>query len=192
MSTLDLPIDKASFLSAQQECDSLKRVWNSYEKDLSTSHCGRAFKYEVIDNLLYRVCKTSKDPTEVGDKQLVVPKSYRSQVLKLAHEGLFSGNFSHRKTGGKLYKKFFWPGIGADVDRFCKSCEACQKFTPKGRVKPVSMSNMPLIPEPFSKVAIDLIGPIVPMSDRGHRYILTVIDCYYGPSIRPMSITERP
>ncbi|KAK3894098.1 hypothetical protein Pcinc_002117 [Petrolisthes cinctipes] len=71
MSTLDLPIDKASFLSAQQECDSLKRVWNSYEKDLSTSHRGRAAKYEVIDNLLYRICKTSKDPTEVGDKQHV-------------------------------------------------------------------------------------------------------------------------
>ncbi|KAK3878533.1 hypothetical protein Pcinc_016832 [Petrolisthes cinctipes] len=71
MSTLDLPIDKASFLSAQQECDSLKRVWNSYEKDLSTSHRCRAVKYEVIDNLLYRVCKTSKDPTEVGDKQHV-------------------------------------------------------------------------------------------------------------------------
>ncbi|KAK3877386.1 hypothetical protein Pcinc_000048 [Petrolisthes cinctipes] len=82
MSILDLPIDKASFLSAQQECDSLKPVWNSYEKDLSTFHGGRVVKYEVIDNLLYRVCKTCKDPTEVGDKQLVVPKSYRSQMLK--------------------------------------------------------------------------------------------------------------
>ncbi|KAK3866900.1 hypothetical protein Pcinc_027592 [Petrolisthes cinctipes] len=71
LSTLDLPIDKASFLSSQQECDSLKPVWNSYEKDLSTSHRGHAVKYEVIDNLLYRVCKTSKDPTEVGDKQHV-------------------------------------------------------------------------------------------------------------------------
>lgn len=177
MSALDLPVDKASFPRAQQECTSLKSAWNAYENDLPTSHRGRSVKYKVIDNLLYRVCEISKDPTEVGDKQLVVPKSYRPQVLELAHEGLFAGHFSHRKTAGKIYKKFFWPGIGADVERFCKSCEACQKFTHKGRVKPVPMSNMPLMSEPFSKFAIDLIGPIAPMSNRKHKYILTIIDC---------------
>ena len=35
---------------------------------------------------------------------------------------------------------------------------------------------MPLIDVPFQRVAVDLIGPIAPVSDRGSRYILTVVD----------------
>ena len=35
---------------------------------------------------------------------------------------------------------------------------------------------MLVIKEPFKRVAIDLVGPITPCSDRGHRYIVTVVD----------------
>ena len=35
---------------------------------------------------------------------------------------------------------------------------------------------MRLIDQPFKKVAIDLIGPIHPTSEEGHRYILTLVD----------------
>lgn len=92
--------------------------------------------------------------------------------MRLAREGRMSGHFSHRKTAGKVYKTLFWPGIGADIERFCKACEACQRFTYKGRVMPVPLSHMPLVSEPFSKIAIDIVGPISPKSGRGHRYIL--------------------
>lgn len=35
---------------------------------------------------------------------------------------------------------------------------------------------MPLINEPFKRVAVDLVGPIQPATDRGNRYILTLED----------------
>ena len=35
---------------------------------------------------------------------------------------------------------------------------------------------MPLIETPFTRVATDLIGPIHPPSERGHRFILTLVD----------------
>ena len=35
---------------------------------------------------------------------------------------------------------------------------------------------MPVIDTPFERVAIDLIGPIIPASDRGNRFVLTVVD----------------
>ena len=35
---------------------------------------------------------------------------------------------------------------------------------------------MPLIDEPFKRVAVDLIGPLHPVTDRGNRYILTLVD----------------
>ena len=39
----------------------------------------------------------------------------------------------------------------------------------------VPLGDMPIIGTPFEKVAIDLVGPLV-MSDRKHRWILTMID----------------
>ena len=35
---------------------------------------------------------------------------------------------------------------------------------------------MPLIDKPFKRVAIDLVGPIGPPSEDGHRYVLMLVD----------------
>lgn len=35
---------------------------------------------------------------------------------------------------------------------------------------------MPTVETPFQKVAIDIIGPITPMSSAGNKYILTMVD----------------
>ena len=35
---------------------------------------------------------------------------------------------------------------------------------------------MPLIMEPFKRMAIGLVGPFDPMSERGHRYSLMIVD----------------
>ena len=43
-------------------------------------------------------------------------------------------------------------------------------------MRKVPLGDMPVIEEPFHRVAIDLIGPIIPESERGNRYILTVVD----------------
>ena len=38
------------------------------------------------------------------------------------------------------------------------------------------LEHMPLIEEPFFRVAVDLIGPLHPPTDKGNRYILTLVD----------------
>jgi hypothetical protein len=46
---------------------------------------------------------------------------------------------------------------------------------------------MPILTEPFSRVSIDLVGPISPPSSEGHRYILTLIDFATGfPEALPL------
>ena len=39
---------------------------------------------------------------------------------------------------------------------------------------------MPLIDMPFRRVAVDLAGPISPPSEKGYRYIVTLVDCATG------------
>ena len=47
---------------------------------------------------------------------------------------------------------------------------------PRGSVPRAPLGDIPLIDKPFKKVAIDLVGPIAPTSDKAHRYILTLMD----------------
>ena len=40
----------------------------------------------------------------------------------------------------------------------------------------MSLQKIILVDMPFKRVAIDLIGPVSPPSEAGHRYILTLVD----------------
>ena len=108
--------------------------------------------------------------------QLVIPESFREKVLRLAHETLMSGHLGIKKRMDRVLTEFFWPGVCGDVSRFCKSCDICQRTIQKGRVTKVPLGKLPLIDTPFKRVAVDIVGPIEPRSERKSRYILTMID----------------
>ena len=109
-------------------------------------------------------------------KQIVVPEIYQKQVMKLAHESIVGGHLGVKKTVDRITSNFHWPGVVADVTRFCRSCDICQKTAPKGCACKLPLGEMPLMEEPFKRVAVDLVGPISPVSEKGNRYILTVVD----------------
>ena len=109
-------------------------------------------------------------------KQLLVPLIMRNEVLKLAHDSILAGHLGVRKMKQKFLNEFWWPGLDRDVRKYCRSCSVCQKTVPKGRVSTLPLGKMPIIDTPFSRIAIDLIGPIHPPSENGNRFILTVVD----------------
>ena len=108
--------------------------------------------------------------------QLVIPEGFHEKVLRFAHETLMSGHLGIKKTLDRVVSEFFWPGVCGDVARFCKSCDLCQRTIQKGRVTKVPLGKMPLIDTPFKSVAVDIVGPTEPRSDKKSRYILTMID----------------
>ena len=126
---------------------------------------------------LCRQLRDSENPEKgKGAKVLVVPRKYRGRIMKVAHESLVSGHLGINNTIHKIQTQFYWPGLTEDVARFCKSCDVCQKTIEKGRITKVPLGRMPIIEVPFQRVAIDLVGPLHPPTERGHRYILTVVD----------------
>ena len=168
-------ITKQNLIDGQSNCSTLAIIRNQVKNEAIVTVKNRSVRYEMVNDLIYRVCLQSKNEHEVGMKQLVVPMIFRNIILATAHDSSVAGHFSHRKTSEKIFHKFFWPGAGADIKRYCKSCHVCQKSTPKGKIKKAPLVSMPIISVPFSRVAIDLVGPLTP-SKRGHKYILTLID----------------
>ena len=108
--------------------------------------------------------------------QLVVPDSLTESVLIAAHDGIFGHHMGFISTFKKISRFFFWPGFHQWVKRYCCSCNVCQKTFPKDKVIPAPMQPAPVVSTPFLRVCIDLIGPIVPKSGRGHQWVLTLVD----------------
>ena len=105
----------------------------------------------------------------------MVLKSLRAKVMEVAHDSLFGGHLGVKKTEDRIQTNFLWPGLHNDVTSFCRSCDVCQKTVPRGSL-PRALGDIPLIDQPSKRVAIDLVRPIAPTSDKAHRYILTLMD----------------
>ena len=58
--------------------------------------------------------------------QIVVPKSYRQEILSMVHETPLSGQMGVNKTCQKILNHFYWPSLRKDAAEFCKSCHACE------------------------------------------------------------------
>ena len=165
----------SNFAKAQSEDPTLRKSFeNAKRVKPDTRNKSTIHWFEKCDETLYRFYKPSDKEDTM--KQLMVPTKYRPQILKLGHDCAMAGHLGVRKTLDRILVNFFWPGMFGDVRRYCRSCDICQRTVDKGTVTRAPVQNMPLECAPFEKVSIDLIGPIAPMSDRGHRYILTLVD----------------
>ena len=125
----------------------------------------------VKNGLLYRgAVAKGGEPIE----QLLVPKSYVTRVLYLAHSHQLGAHLGVQKTHDRITARFYWPGIKRAVEDFCRSCEVCQKTSPRP-IQRNPLIPLPIIETPFSRIAMDIVGPL-PKSARGHRYILVILD----------------
>ena len=170
-------IDIKQIRQGQQTDDSLKLVRDRLsEGEKKVSSKGDVVWYEQHNGLIYRIFQSPKVNNGQRCEQLVVPLKFRQHVLHLAHDSILAGHQGVRKTKVKVLEDFFWPGVQGDVTRYCRSCDVCQKTLPKGKVPKIPIGELPLIDTPFSRIAIDLIGPIHPPSESGNRFVLTMVD----------------
>ena len=79
-----------------------------------------------------------------------------------------------RKTIDRIMQRFYWPTLYRDVAAWCRTCEKCQKHSPIRNLR-APLVPLPVIEEPFTRIAMDVVGPL-PRSSSGHKYILVVCD----------------
>ena len=164
------------FRKLQRECPTLLACWDQFTADTDIEvRSGLTIRYVTVNDLLYREV-ISGPKNLIGSKILVIPEICRPLLLKISHDIPVAGHFSHRKTYQKIKEKFWWPGMTNDSFRFCRSCDKCQKTSAKGRTKNVPLEKVPIISTPFQRVAMDIVGPVNPISAEGYRYILTMVD----------------
>ena len=91
--------------------------------------------------------------------------------MKIAHDHM--GHLGYKKVLEIIQRQFLRPSNYKDVLGWCKQCDRCQK-TKKTNVPRAPLQQIPVIKEPFEKVAFDIVGPF-PRSKNGYKYVLSAI-----------------
>ena len=140
-----------------QSADS-KLLWHEWDRLL------------LQDGTLYR--KWTSVDTATDRLQVVLPREYRSDFIRLVHTGMTGGHFGRQKTEEQVQRRAYWPRWRSDVDWELKKCVNCAQYH---RSKPPRQT--PLHPfnagEPFEVLAVDVTGRH-PKSLLGNEYIITV------------------
>ena len=129
----------------------------------------KAYFYCSPGGLMYRCWKPKKsDNKEEEIHQLVIPQLYRFTIMANAHYHAMSGHLGVHKTRERILEQFYWPNIFKEVREFVASCQVCQ-LAARMPGRNVPMKTQPVLSETFTKVAMDIIGPMAP-SDSGKKY----------------------
>ncbi|KAL8605690.1 hypothetical protein ACOMHN_064775 [Nucella lapillus] len=168
----DLSLSTNQLISLQTQDETLQRFQKMADNGERMTAGKNSHSFKRENGVLFRSFKKS----DVQISQIVTPAAVRDKVLFAAHDGLLAGHCGVRKTRFRVQNRFWWPGIVRDVQMYCRSCDICQKCSAKGRTPDVPLEQMPRIDVPFSRVAVDIVGPFAPPSEEKHRYLLTVVD----------------
>ncbi|XP_061910302.1 uncharacterized protein LOC133654192 isoform X1 [Entelurus aequoreus] len=100
--------------------------------------------FTIIRDRLYRVGRD----TQTGEEhtQLLVPKRRLEMVFQAAHFNPMSGHMRYDKTLNRVMVHFYWPGLRADVRRWCQLVNPAGKPSghPKGAFAPNTANGCPV------------------------------------------------
>ena len=145
------------------------------DDDLMIQNCRKRNPDITVERngLWYHLWKPKQEPGKTVE-QLLIPKQYHHIICKLAHTIPMAGHLGRDKTTKRITKNFYWPSVFRDVAEYCQRCPECQK-TGKGSQHKVPLVPLPVIQEPFERIAMDIVGPL-PRSKKGNQYILVICD----------------
>jgi hypothetical protein len=166
-----------SKLIDEQEQDASLRYARSQvlsDKEIAKVPTGFYEKSGVLCRKWRPQCTPADECTQVWE-QVVVPVSFRQEVLSVSHEGPAAGHLGVKKTLDRVQRHYYWPKLKQDVVRFCKTCHTCQKVgKPNQGIPRAPLHPIPAFGEPFSRILIDCVGPL-PKTKSGMEYLLTMM-----------------
>ena len=129
-----------------------------------------AESFILLDSLLFKLVM-------IKDKEkalLAIPENCVDKIIELYHSSLFTGHQGVIKTYLTISSKFFIPHLMHYLRLYLSPCHICQLFR---KDKPPSRqleARINLNYRPMSRLSMHL--KLIPRLQKGHRFILCVID----------------
>ena len=135
---------------------------------------------QILDQIHLReevlVLRSEENATE---ERIIVPSALVERVIRNLHEGFGTAHQAAKATTARLIRRFFWPGLKRDVRLYVACCPVCEEFlhstrSPKAGLHPMEVGGR------GDCLAMDIVGggESLPLTARGSKYILTLVDCF--------------
>jgi len=102
-------------------------------------------------------------------------EALRTKVLYECHDAALGGHLGTAKTIHAVTRRFFWPGMQADIMRYVRSCDACQRNKPSHQLPAGLLQPLSIPEEPWSDISMDLITSL-PQSRSGFDAVVVFVD----------------
>lgn len=136
-------------------------------------------QWRVDGDTIYKYvkCTIPELSTESDYWKIVVPKDKRREIISQHHDDVRAGHVGIYKTYWKLYTRFTWPKMRADVAKYIKACQICAQNKPEQKPAAGLMGSRPPIDKPWQMISLDFMGPY-PRSSNGYCYLLSICDYF--------------
>ncbi|QRV82833.1 Transposon Tf2-7 polyprotein [Ceratobasidium sp. AG-Ba] len=132
------------------------------KEDLPPSIRKQYDKYEWKEDLLWY------------EGRIVIPenKEIRLAILEMHHDNPIAGHQGQARTLELISRRYYWPAMKQQVNRFVETCETCQRS--KGHKHYAPQKPLPIPQKPWEDIAYDFIVKLP--ESQGMDSILVVID----------------
>ncbi|QRW11207.1 Retrotransposable element Tf2 protein [Ceratobasidium sp. AG-Ba] len=132
------------------------------KEDLPPSIRKQYDKYEWKEDLLWY------------EGRIVIPenKEIRLAILEMHHDNPIAGHQGQARTLEFISRRYYWPAMKQQVNRFVETCEICQRS--KGHKRYTPQKPLPIPQKPWEDIAYDFIVKLP--ESQGMDSILVVID----------------
>ena len=110
----------------------------------------------------------------------------RTAIIREAHEQPLSGHPGRTKLRQLLQARYYWPGQGSDIDRYCANCYACRRSHVPRDKKPGFLHQLAIPERPWQHITVDFKK--CPESRTNHNMVAIFVDRL---SKRPITIPVR-
>ncbi|KAG1702037.1 Nucleoporin NUP35 [Nymphon striatum] len=149
-----------------------------YTKNFQLTEDGKQLLYVDKEN----------DQPESEKRRIVVFTEQEKQIIfNDVHASSRGAHYGVNVTVRKITDRFYWLGVKADVQRWIKSCDACQRSEKLKTVAPELKSIK--VEGAWKMLGIDLIGPLQ-VTSSGNNYILTITD-YWTKFVQAFPIPAK-
>ncbi|QRV85410.1 Retrotransposable element Tf2 protein [Ceratobasidium sp. AG-Ba] len=132
------------------------------KEDLPPSIRKQYDKYEWKEDLLWYE----------GRIEIPENKEIRLAILETHHDNPIAGHQGQARTLELISRRYYWPAMKQQVNRFVETCEICQRS--KGHKQYAPQKPLPIPQKPWEDIAYDFIVKLP--ESQGMDSILVVID----------------
>ena len=113
---------------------------------------------------------------ELSRDQIVVPASWRKDVMTHVHAGPLGGHLGYSRTYPVLRQRFFWCGMSRDYKNFLAACHSCA-VNKKGIGAKTPGLKQDIATHCWERIAVDVMGPYE-TTTKGNQWVVVMQDYF--------------